>query len=230
MTAPPFSHRFIVFDVDGTLIDSQHTVVHCMSAAFVAQGLPAPAAPAIRATIGLKLDIAIASLLPEAAQAQFVDLVVEGYRKAFFAQQDSPGHDEPLFPGTLDMLDSLDTPGIFLGIATGKNRRGLARVLARHGLEPRFHNLKTADDGPGKPHPYLLQAAMAEVGAEPQETVMVGDTTYDIEMARAAGCTAVGVNWGNHDAAHLEAAGAHCVIGHFSELSQALARISREVA
>lgn len=230
MTALPFPHRFIVFDVDGTLIDSQHTVVHCMSAAFVAHGLPAPAAQAIRATIGLKLDIAIASLLPEAARARFVDLVVEGYRTAFFALQDSPGYDEPLFPGTLEMLDALTHPEIFLGIATGKNRRGLARVLARHGLEPRFHNLKTADDGPGKPHPHLLQAAMAEVGAEPQQTVMVGDTTYDIEMARAAGCVAVGVSWGNHETARLEAAGAHCVIGHFSELSQALASMSREVA
>lgn len=229
MTALPFTHRFIVFDVDGTLIDSQHTVVHCMSAAFVAHGLPAPAAQAIRATIGLKLDIAIASFLPEAERARCVDLV-EGYRTAFFALQDSPGYDEPLFPGTLEMLDALTHPELFLGIATGKNRRGLSRVLARHGLEPRFHNLKTADDGPGKPHPHLLHAAMAEVGAEPHQTAMVGDTTYDIEMARAAGCVAVGVNWGNHEPARLEAAGAHCVIGHFSELRQSLVRLSREAA
>jgi phosphoglycolate phosphatase len=228
MTAPPFTHRFIVFDVDGTLIDSQHTVVHCMSAAFVAHGLPAPAAAAIRATIGLKLDIAIASLLPEAERPHCLQLV-EGYRTAFFALQDSPEHDKPLFPGTVEMLDALTHPEIFLGIATGKNRRGLARVLQRHGLAPRFHNLKTADDGPGKPHPHLLQAAMAEVAAEPEKTVMVGDTTYDIEMARAAGCVAVGVNWGNHEAAQLEAAGAHCVIGHFSELSQVLKRLSGEL-
>lgn len=225
MTALPFSHRFIVFDVDGTLVDSQHTVVHCMSAAFVAHGLPAPAAAAIRATIGLKLDIAIASLLPEPERSRALQLV-EGYRAAFFALQDSPEHDEPLFPGTLEMLDALAHPEIFLGIATGKNRRGLVRVLARHGLAPRFHNLKTADDGPGKPHPHLLLAAMAEVGAEPQQTVMVGDTTYDIEMARAAGCLAVGVNWGNHEEARLKDAGAHCVIGHFSQLGRELARLS----
>jgi phosphoglycolate phosphatase len=227
MTAPQFTHRFIVFDVDGTLIDSQHTVVHCMSAAFVAHGLPAPAAAAIRATIGLKLDIAIASLLPEAERLRCLDLV-EGYRTAFFALQDSPGHDEPLFPGTLEMLDALAHPEIFLGIATGKNRRGLTRVLERHGLAPRFHNMKTADDGPGKPHPHLLEAAMAEVGATPALTVMVGDTTYDIEMARAAGCVAVGVNWGNHEEVRLQAAGAHCIISHFSELSQALVGLSGE--
>src|SRR3546814_864957 len=96
MMAPPFTHRFIVFDVDGTLIDSQHTVVHCMSAAFVAHGFAAPAAAAIRATIGLKLDVAIASLLPEPERSRALHLV-EGYRTAFFALQDSPGHDDPLF-------------------------------------------------------------------------------------------------------------------------------------
>ncbi|MGF1632032.1 MAG: HAD-IA family hydrolase [Kiloniellaceae bacterium] len=227
MTALPFSHRFIVFDVDGTLLDSQHTVVHCMSAAFVAEGLPAPAAAAIRATIGLKLDIAIASLLPDPDQARALQLV-EGYRTAFFALQDRPEHNEPLFPGTLEMLDALVHPEVFLGIATGKNRRGLDRVLQRHGLAPRFHNFKTADDGPGKPHPHLLEVAMAEVGAAPEQTVMIGDTTYDIEMARAAGCVAVGVNWGNHEEELLLEAGAHCIIGHFSELSQSLVRLSGE--
>ena len=231
MNPLPFAHRFIVFDVDGTLIDSQHTVVHCMTQAFVAEGLPAPAAAAIRATIGLKLDIALTSLLPDPAAAEAPEqarALVEGYRTAFFALQDHPDHDEPLFPGTLELLEALSHPEIFLGIATGKNRRGLSRVLARHGLEPRFHNLKTADDGPGKPHPHLLEAAMTEVGAVPEQTVMVGDTTFDIEMARAAGCTAVGVNWGNHPEERLRAAGAHCVIGHFSELAQELVRLSGE--
>lgn len=231
MSKLPFAHRFIVFDVDGTLIDSQHTVVHCMTEAFTVQGLPAPSAAAIRATIGLKLDIALTSLLPDPAAADAGEqalALVEGYRTAFFTLQDSPGHDEPLFPGTLEMLEALSHPEIFLGIATGKNRRGLSRVLARHSLESRFHNLKTADDGPGKPHPHLLEAAMAEVGATPAETVMVGDTTYDIEMARAAGCTAVGVDWGNHPEERLRASGAHCVIGHFSDLMQELVRLSGE--
>lgn len=227
MTALPFTHRFIVFDVDGTLLDSQHTVVHCMSEAFAAQGLPVPAAAAIRATIGLKLDIAIASLMPAPERARAADLV-EGYRTAFFTLQDTPEHDEPLFPGTLEMLDALTHPEVFLGIATGKNRRGLERVLKRHDLAPRFHNFKTADDGPGKPHPHLLEVAMAEVGAEPADTVMVGDTTYDIEMARNAGCVALGVNWGNHSEDRLRQAGAHHVISHFAELGEALTRLSGE--
>lgn len=227
MTALPFSHRFIVFDVDGTLVDSQHTVVHCMGLAFTEQGLPDPGAAAIRATIGLKLEVAINSLLPEPDEARAWQLV-EGYRRAFFALLDQPDYEEPLFPGTLELLAALDHPEIFLGIATGKNRRGLRRVLERHALHDRFHNLKTADDGPGKPHPPLLEAAMGEVGAEPAQTVMIGDTTYDMEMARAAGCAAVGVSWGNHPAEHLLDAGAHCVIDHFSGLKQELVRMSGE--
>src|SRR3546814_15807787 len=115
MTALPFSHRFIVFDVDGTLIDSQHTVVHCMSAAFVAHGLPAPAAAAIRATIGLKLDIAIASLLPEPERSRAPPLV-EDYRTAFFALQATPEHDESTFPRPLGLPASLATPRVFLGL------------------------------------------------------------------------------------------------------------------
>lgn len=227
MTALPFSHRFIVFDVDGTLIDSQHTVVHCMGLAFTEQGLPHPGAAAIRRTIGLKLEVAIGSLLPEPDEARAWQLV-EGYRRAFFALLESPDHEELLFPGTLEMLDALAHPEVFLGIATGKNRRGLSRVLERHQLAIRFHNLKTADDGPGKPHPHILETAMTEVGATPAQTVMIGDTTYDIEMARAAGCTAVGVSWGNHPAERLMAAGAHCVINSFSDLKQELIRMSGE--
>lgn len=227
MTALPFSHRFIVFDVDGTLVDSQHTVVHCMGLAFAEGGLPVPEPAAIRGTIGLKLEVAINSLLPEPDEARAWQLV-EGYRRAFFALLDDPDHEEPLFPGTLELLDALNHPEVFLGIATGKNRRGLRRVLGRHQLEPRFHNLKTADDGPGKPHPHLLETAMAEVGAEPGQTVMIGDTTFDVEMARTAGCAAVGVSWGNHAPEQLLAAGADCVIDHFSELEQQLVRMSGE--
>lgn len=227
MTDLPFRHRFIVFDVDGTLVDSQHTVVHCMSLAFAEHGLQTPSPAAIRSTIGLKLEVALSSLLPEPDAATARQLV-DRYRKAFFALLEDPAHEEPLFPGALETLDALDHPALFLGIATGKNRRGLDRVLRRHGLEGRFHNLKTADDGPGKPHPHLLQSAMAEVGAEPRETAMIGDTSYDMEMACAAGCAAVGVSWGNHPEDRLRSAGAERVLTHFSELRQVLAGLSGE--
>jgi len=227
MTEPPFSHRFIVFDLDGTLVDSQHTVVHCMSLAFAGHGLPVPEPAAIRGTIGLKLEIALNSLLPEPDEATAWRLV-ERYREAFFALLDDPGHEEPLFPGALETLEALDHPEVFLGIATGKNRRGLTRVLQRHGLQDRFHNLKTADDGPGKPHPHLLEAAMAEVGMDPARTVMIGDTTFDMEMARAAGCAGIGVAWGNHPEEHLLAAGAAVIVRDFSELNQSLVGLSQD--
>jgi len=220
-----FRHRFIVFDLDGTLVDSQRTVVHCMTAAFTELGLPAPTPEAIRATIGLKLEVALNSLLPEPDEALAWKLV-EGYRRAFFVLHDDPGHDEPLFPGTLEALDALTHPEVFLGIATGKNRRGLTRVLERHGLTGRFHNLKTADDGPGKPHPFLLEAGMAEVGMDPARTVMIGDTTFDMEMARAAGCAGIGVAWGNHPEDRLLSAGAEVIVQNFSELNEALVRLS----
>src|SRR3546814_7265376 len=155
-----------------------------MRVAFGAPGLPAPVAAAIRAIIGLRLDIASASLLPGPARSRALHLV-EDYRTAFFALQATPEHDESLFPGTLEMLDSLVHPEVFLGIANGKNRRGLHRVLERHGLAPRFHNLKTADDGHSKPHTHRLEVAMAEVGVDPAKTVMDGATTHDIEKARA---------------------------------------------
>jgi phosphoglycolate phosphatase len=220
-----FNHRFIVFDLDGTLVDSQATVVHCMTAAFVERGLMAPAPEAIRGTIGLKLEIALNSLLPEPDEALAWELV-EGYRRAFFILHDDPTHDELLFPGTLEALAALEHPEVFLGIATGKNRRGLNRVLERHGLIGRFHNLKTADDGPGKPHPYLLEAGMAEVGIDPARTVMIGDTSFDMEMARAAGCAGIGVSWGNHPEERLLASGADIIVHNFSELNEALVRLS----
>ncbi len=109
-------------------------------------------------------------------------------------------------------------------MATGKARRGLLAVLEQHGLETRFATLQTADVGPGKPHPAMLERAMAEVGVAPSDTVMIGDTSFDMLMARSAGASAIGVSWGYHPVAELEAAGAHSIVGHFNELPAAMAR------
>ena len=123
----------------------------------------------------------------------------------------------------LAALAALDHPQVCLGVATGKSRRGLEATLQRHGLAGRFVTLQTADDGPGKPHPRMLQAAMHDVGAEAHETVLIGDTVYDIEMAANAGTPALGVAWGYHPAEELTQAGARRVLGHFAELPAALA-------
>ncbi len=221
----PFRHRFIVFDLDGTLVDSQHTIVHCMAQAFVADGLPAPSPESVRAIIGLKLEVAINRLLPVPDEERALRLT-ERYREAFHARLSQPDHDDPLFDGARAALASLDHPEVFLGIATGKNRRGLLRVLEHHGIRHLFASLKTADDGPSKPHPRILELAMAEVGAEPGETVVIGDTAFDVQMARLAGCDAIGVDWGYHHRDQLQAAGAGVVIDRFVDLQQALASLS----
>jgi phosphoglycolate phosphatase len=196
ISAPDRPPRLVVFDCDGTLVDSQHAIVACMRDAFSVHGCAAPEDAAIRQVIGLSLDEAVARLAAAGAPAE---KVAEAYRQAFFAMRSRPDFHEPLFPGVAAALDALDSAGCLLGVATGKARRGLLATLERHGLCGRFVTLQTADLNPGKPHPAMLLRAMAETGADPDRTVLVGDTSYDMEMARRAGARAVGVAWGYHD-------------------------------
>lgn len=221
-------YRLIVFDFDGTLVDSQHAIARAMGEAFGAHGLEAPAVDAVRRVVGLKLELAVARLLPDPADMATAAVVAEAYRRAFFAIRARPDHHEPLFPGARDALERLDTAEVCLGIATGKNRRGLLAGLEHHGLARYFATLQTADDGPGKPHPGMLRRAMDETGAGPAETVLIGDTTFDMEMAGNAGVAALGVAWGYHPPAELTASGAARVIDHFDDLPASLATLGAE--
>ncbi len=133
---------------------------------------------------------------------------------------------EPLYPGVLEALEALEAAGWLMGVATGKSHRGLIATLTGHGLHERFVTLQTADCAASKPDPDMMLRAMDAVGAVPGATVMVGDTTYDMEMARNAGTSAVGVAWGYHDEKHLWAAGAHAVISDFAHLSEAVERVT----
>ncbi|MFN4310769.1 MAG: HAD-IA family hydrolase [Ferrovibrio sp.] len=217
MTADFIPPRLVIFDCDGTLVDSQHHIVAAMHAAFGANGLALPEADRIRRTVGLPLATAIESLLP--AGWPSVGSVVEAYKQAAIAQRMVPDHCEPLFPGLAETLDRLEADGFLLGIATGKARRGLDFTLATHGLVGRFVTLQTNDVVPvGKPAPDMVLRAMAETGAVPTSTVVVGDTTYDIEMALNAGVPAIGVAWGYHDEEALRDAGAPHIIKSFGEL------------
>lgn len=210
--------RLAVFDCDGTLVDSQHNIVAAMDAAWRSHDLkPLPAA-AVRRVVGLPLLDAIASLHPLGSHEAHLSLT-ENYKQAFQSLRQQPDHHEPLFPGTEEALRALEDAGCLLGVATGKSRRGLNATLSRHGLEERFITLKTADDGPGKPHPHMLLEAMAESGAVPESTLMIGDTVFDIEMARHAKVRSIGVSWGYHDPAELHEAGAEAVIDTFDELA-----------
>jgi phosphoglycolate phosphatase len=145
--------------------------------------------------------------------------VVEAYKEAAIAQRLAPDHCEPLFPGLVETLDRLEMAGFLLGIATGKARRGLDFTLATHNLVGRFVTLQTNDVvAAGKPAPDMVIQAMVETGAVPASTVVIGDTTYDIEMARNAGVPAIGVAWGYHDENVLSKAGALHIINNFGEL------------
>ena len=220
MTATP-GPRLAVFDCDGTLVDSQHTIVAAIAAAWRAEGLEPPGARAVRRGIGLPLIEAVARLLPEGEPEDF-ERLARHYKAAFSELRRRPDHEEPLFPGAVEALDALAAGDYLLGIATGKSRRGLDATLARHQLTGRFATLQTSDDGPGKPNPGMLLRAMAETGAGAEDTVMIGDTSFDMLMARSAGAVAIGVSWGYHDAGELVDAGARLVIESFKELPSVL--------
>jgi len=218
-------NRLALFDCDGTLVDSQHNICAAMEACFAAAGLPAPCHERTRSVVGLSLVEAMRAMLPGAEPGFHAELA-ESYKRAFQALRASGLPAEPLFPGIADLLDALDAEGWLLGVATGKSDRGLALCLEHHGLAERFVTLQTADRHPSKPHPSMALQAIADAGAAPETTVVIGDTSYDMAMARAAGATAIGASWGYHGADELTRGGAHHVADHpgrILELTKALA-------
>lgn len=220
MTALP--PRLVIFDVDGTLVDSQNHIVASMSTAFGTVGLPLPERETLLGVVGLSLPLALARLAPQAPEST-VRTMVEAYKETFGATR--MAQDAPLYPGAMEVLHRLrDEPGTALGIATGKSRRGLDHMMDIYGLHGMFQTTQVADDHPSKPHPAMLLAALDATGHSAAEAVMIGDTSYDIEMARAAGLHAIGVSWGYHRREVLQAAGAHLVIDSYADLPAALGR------
>ena len=209
--------KLAVFDCDGTLVDSLHSIVTSMDSAFEAHGLPRPGPDKVKRIVGLPLDTAVAILAPELDE-KAVTSVREGYRDFFLDLRRKDEVHEPLFPGALEAIERLEGDGWLLGVATGKGYQGLLHTLSSHGLEKRFVTLQTADKAPGKPHPGMLMNAMTEAGVENVDTVMIGDTTFDMEMAVNAGTLALGVAWGYHEEDELRSTGASSVIRSFDEL------------
>ncbi len=217
MTAP----RLVVFDVDGTLIDSQLAIVTCMKAAFAAIGEEAPPPGEILSIIGLSLPEAMAVLAP-GLPAETRSEAVRSYKQYSIGLRGTDSV-SPLYPGALAALDLLSAnPELRLGVATGKARRGLDHTFDIHGLHPFFVTTQTADNHPSKPNPSMLLAALSETGCSAERAVMIGDTEFDIAMGRAAGFATVGVTWGYHPSSRLRSAGAHVVIDAFDELHGAL--------
>jgi phosphoglycolate phosphatase len=218
-------NRLALFDCDGTLVDSQHNICAAMAECFRAAGREAPPPERTRRIVGLSLTEAMAALLPDERPAMHAAMA-EDYKRAFQAMRANGLEEEPLFEGIAALVEALAAEGWRLGVATGKSDRGLALCLKHHGIEHRFVTLQTADRHPSKPHPSMIEAAMAESGAAPDTTLMIGDTSYDMAMARAAGVVAIGVAWGYHDAEDLRRAGAH----HIAETPNEILTMTRALA
>ena len=213
------SIRLAVFDCDGTLVDGQAAVCTAMERAFADNALPAPDRHDVRRIVGLSLPQAIRLLAPF-AESETQANIVEAYKSAFRQARLEGSLREPLFDGIEALLLDLHKSGWVLGVATGKSDRGLKSCLATHGISDLFTTLQTADRHPSKPNPEMLEAAMAEGFALAPDTVMIGDTVYDIEMAKAIGVRAIGVSWGYHEEAELIAAGAVAVAQNATELGE----------
>ncbi|WP_456387072.1 HAD-IA family hydrolase [Profundibacter sp.] len=213
--------RLAVFDVDGTLVDSQHHIHAAMGLCFEGQGLECPPLAQVRGIIGLSLPQAMRRLISGLTDAQY-DALVEGYKNTFKTKR-LAGEFAPLYAGVIQMLDGLaQDDHLLLGLATGKSRRGLNAVLDGHGLTSRFVTAQVADNHPSKPHPSMLLAALSETGVEAQDAVMIGDTTFDMEMGRAAGMHCIGVSWGYHLVDDLRTAGAAWIVDDAAALQALL--------
>lgn len=209
----------VIFDVDGTLVDSRKVLYAAHRATFAAHGLPLPPEGELLALVGLSLLPTFERLVgPERAPA-----MVETYKSLFNRTLADRSAQERLFDGVAEVLPRLGTrTDVLLGIASGKSRRGIDRVTAEHGWGHLFATIQTADDHPSKPHPSMILTAMEETGTPPSETYFVGDTTFDVEMAIAAGATPIAVSWGYHPVEDLRAAGASIVLDRITELETLL--------
>lgn len=214
------TRRLVVFDVDGTLVDSQRLIVTSMGMAFDAAGLQPPAEAETLSIVGLSLPEAMRALRPMMDQAAIAALVA-GYKASYDQVRLKEGA-PPLYPGALTALTAVAAqPDVLLGVATGKSRRGLDGLLQAHDLARYFSTTQVADDHPSKPHPSMLLRCLAETGTGPG--IMVGDTEFDMAMGRAAGFATIGVSWGYHGRERLHQA--DLVIDDFAALQPALLQI-----
>ena len=203
-------NKLAIFDCDGTLVDSGATIYRALAEAFAIHGAQLPAPRDCRRVIGLSLTEAMAALLPDIDPRDHVALA-ETYKSCFFKARAEGRVEEPLFDGILDLLDTLEADGWLLAVATGKSDRGLGHCLNSHGIHARFVSLQTADRHPSKPDPGMALAAIAESGASPATTIVIGDTAFDMGMAKSAGTAGIGAAWGYHEPDELIAAGAFAV-------------------
>ncbi len=217
--------KLVMFDMDGTLIDTGELIAEHMATTFAGAGLDAPSPQKVRRVIGLSLPKAMLELLGT-QDTDLADKLAEAYRGHYRAALVSAEGREGLFPGTREALDLLrDRADTLLGIATGKGLNGVHRLTQLHGIAEHFVTLQTPDHNPSKPHPGMMLRAMAETGVLPGDTVIIGDTTFDMEMGKAAGTKTIGVTWGYHQPNELRGAGADVIVDSYADLPAAVDRV-----
>ncbi len=211
-----------IFDIDGTLIDSRAIIQDAMVAAFESSGLAPPDYDATRQIVGLSLAEGLRRLAPPDFSAAALESLLEQYRAAFRRIHAIPGYKEPLYDGALDLLATLRAQNWLIGMATGKSHMGVERVFSMHPVEHYFDTVWCAEDGPGKPDPFMITQNLNAVGVVAAQSVMIGDATFDMIMGRAAGVRTLGVSWGFGTAGELERSGADEVHHHFETLHESL--------
>lgn len=206
--------RLLIFDWDGTLSDSLQRIVDCLRQAAEDMGMPPPSPDEAKNIVGLGLYDAVECLFP-GIDRQVADQLAQRYSH-HYAERDSVPCD--FFPGVKDTLDQLLAEDYILAVATGKSRRGLTRVLRTLQMESYFHGSRCADETRSKPHPLMLEQLLAEFSVDAGSALMVGDTTYDMEMAQRAGISGIGVSYGAHDVKRLHDYSPLVCIDQFSEI------------
>ena len=211
--------KLAIWDMDGTIVDSRDVFKTAMGRAFETCGLPEPLYDDLRKTIGLGLDEVCRTLAPD-----YHDIpgLSTAYKEAFVLRRQEEDFKEPLYDGAMETLDRLANDNWLIAMATGKSHRGIRAIFEMHPLEQYFDTIWCADDGPGKPHPFMVEQCMNALGCEPNQSLIIGDAIHDITMGRNAGIHTVGVSWGFGAADELEAAGAHAVVHDFAALNGAL--------
>jgi len=220
--------RLAVFDVDGTLIDSRASIFRAAVEAAQRIGIAPPTYDEVRGIVGLSLFEALQAMRPD-LDPETIAAYTRAFQNAFIEFHADPDFREDLYAGAQETLIRLKNDNWLIGMATGNSRRGVTRILAHYGWGDIFDVTFCADDGPSKPHPHMLECNMKALGAGAYQTLMIGDATHDIRMARAAGVYAIGVSWGFHTVAELEGAGAHDIVHDYGALNGALDQFSSEV-
>lgn len=217
----------VIFDCDGTLVDSQYRIQTAMQAAFKAVDRDPPSHARIRNIIGRSLDQALTDLMPDQSRALILkagEAFKWAYQQSHHLNTDGA---EPLFEGIAELIETLVHQDYLIAVATGNSQRGLDRILTAHGLKHHFMSLQTADGHPSKPHPSMVHTCLKDAGVKPEQALVVGDTIYDMVMAQSANVHGVGVAWGYHSAEKLKESGADDVVEETQSLLTCIKRVLR---